>query len=366
MIQDFTPSDFWWKNITGASAMTNDAVNAITEGYSLILGVPGHVPWPDTMRRIIRENISSGDIYITVIDAGNECGESPGDYLLRHYDTERRYRSRLASVQDYFMGNKALGGHIFWLHNFADKAQASEWVAFCGKYPSESADTGLFIIDTDSGNIMPSGRVKAVNYDDYAESHDTMIFASFLLDAERSSTQQYSREWKQYISLLAAMLCGNNAQLAESFIRAGDFTRYEPSDILEGVCGECPEDVSVRIWSAQVQVFFPMIELARVRIIRNYKGLSDKLAFALSWLNANGQAMKQSDGKTVIDPEDLDTGGLFHLLCQSKMIKPVDEELNEYVSLLRSFRNLLAHMTPCQVNDVSDLLEYERRYADKL
>ena len=40
-MSEFAAENFWWKNITGPSGMIRDAVNALSEGYSVILGVPG-------------------------------------------------------------------------------------------------------------------------------------------------------------------------------------------------------------------------------------------------------------------------------------------------------------------------------------
>ncbi|MBQ3402719.1 MAG: hypothetical protein IJG65_05030 [Synergistaceae bacterium] len=377
------PENFWWKNITGPSAMISAASNALSEGYSIILGVPGFTSWPEKMREFLREEISAGGAYITIIDAGLECPEKAGDYLIRRFDTERRYRSRLSSVQEYFMSTGLLGGHVFWLHSFRDKEQASDWVDFCSKYPSDSLSTGLFIIDTESAGLQPSSRVRSVNYSDYVERYDTQIFASFLLDVEGYGRPHYTRDWKEYVSVLSAMLCGSDAETAGALIGSTDFMLDDPYDALRTLAQDLPyrgketghilrlvrdyDDAAVknRIWTAQVQVFFPMIELERVRIIRGTEGLSEKLNTALMYKNANGSPMRQSDGTIVLSSEELDTGGLCYLLC-GNMIHPADNELNEYVSLLRKFRNSLAHMKPCNVDDVREFLRYRSYYSDKL
>ena len=382
-MQEFSPENFWWNNITGPCEMINSAENALSEGYSIILGVPAFTPWPEKMRNILHGNLSGGDIYITIINADSECPGNAEDFMLSKYDTNRKYRSRLSSVQEFFLRNNLLKNHIFWVHNFRDKAQISDWLNFCSKYPSDSAAKGLFILDTEYENLLPAGRMRAVNFSDYAESYDTMIFASFLLDAKEYSRPQYSRNWKHYLSSLAAMLCGSDAEVAERFIRSADFTFSEPLDVLRMIADIFPErsadsshilgmlnddgesDVMSRIWTAQVQVFFPMIELARVRIIRSDENLAGRIQFALSYLESHGSPMTQSDGKTVTDLEDIDIGGLFHLICRANMVKTDDIMLKEYISLLRSFRNSLAHMTPCKADEVRELLDFEQDYENK-
>ena len=381
-MQDFSPENFWWRNITGPSAMINAAEDALSEGYSIILGVPAFTSWADTMRSILHGNLSGGDIYITMINADSECPGTAEDFLLSKYDTNRKFRSRLSTVQEFFVRNNSLKNHIFWVHNFRDKTQVSDWLNFCAKYPSDSAAKGLFILDTEYENLRPSGRMRAVNFSDYAESYDTMIFASFLLDAKEYSRPQYNRNWKHYISSLAAMLCGSDAEVAESLIRSADFTVYEPYDALAMIADDFSgrsndskhilgmlrnnDEAAImsRIWTAQVQVFFPMIELARVRIIRGNDELAGRIQFALSYLESHGSPMIQSDGKTVTELEDIDIGGLFHLVCRANMIKTDDVMLKEYISILRSFRNSLAHMTPCRADEVRELLDFERHYGE--
>ena len=278
-MQDFSPENFWWNNITGPSEMITSAENALSEGYSIILGVPAFTPWPEKMRNVLHGNLSGGDVYITIINADSECPGSAEDYLLSKYDTSRKYRSRLSSVQEFFLRNNSLRNHIFWVHNFRDKSQVSDWLNFCTKYPSDSSAKGLFILDTEHENLLPAGRMRAVNFSDYAESYDTMIFASFLLDNKEYSRPLYTRSWKRYLSSLAAMLCGSDAEVAERFLRSADFTCSEPLNVLQMIADDFPERcadsthilgmlndddesaVMNRIWTAQVQVFFPMIEL---------------------------------------------------------------------------------------------------------
>ena len=148
---------------------------------------------------------------------------------------------------------------------------------------------------------------------------------------------------------------------------AGDFPErgMEGNHILNLLRNEDEDAVMNRIWTAQVQIFFPMIELARVKILKENDELRGRIAFALSYMELHGFPMTQSDGRTVTDPEDLDIGGLFHILCKSNMIKMNDVMLNEYVSILRTFRNSLAHMTPCRVDTVRELLDFERHYWEK-
>ncbi|MBR0279106.1 MAG: hypothetical protein IJQ75_03905 [Synergistaceae bacterium] len=96
-----------------------------------------------------------------------------------------------------------------------------------------------------------------------------------------------------------AMLCGTDAEVAERLIRSADFTCTEHIDALEMTADDFPDrsgdsnhvlgmlrnddeaTITGRIWTAQVRVFFLMIELTRVRIIRSDSSLSGSIQFAL-------------------------------------------------------------------------------------
>lgn len=378
---DFVPANFWWKNITGPSAMIADTVSALSEGYSVMLGLPDFTPWPDTMRNVLHENISSaGDVYISLIDASSECGDDAESYILAHYDKERRYRSRLYTVQEYFLRTGALRDHIFWLHNFRDKKQFSDWVQFCSKYYSTSMNDGLFILESQDITPSSTGNIRAINFVNYASRYDLQIFSSFLLGMSQYTRQGYNQNWDQYISSVVSMMFGTDAELAEYMIRTTNFMREEPIDAVARLSEEFPDRshdeshllnmyenndmtrIKGRLWTAQVQVFFPMIELARVRLLRSYDGLAESINRVLKYLNARGTPMIQSDGKAILEASDIDLGGLFHVVCASGMTKINDVTLNEYISILRSFRNSLAHMNPCSVERVCELLDFEEYY----
>ena len=169
------------------------------------------------MRNILHGNLSGGDIYVTLIDADMECSSTAEDFMLSKYDTGRKYRSRISSVQEFFVRNNLLRNHIFWVHNFRDKAQVSDWLNFCAKYLSDSSSKGLFILDTEYENLLPAGRMRAIKFSDYAESYDTMIFASFLLDTKEypvrniieTGSSIFHRLWPCYAGLMLKLQRGS-------------------------------------------------------------------------------------------------------------------------------------------------------------
>ncbi|MBR0279107.1 MAG: hypothetical protein IJQ75_03910 [Synergistaceae bacterium] len=85
------------------------------------------------MRNILHGNLSGGDIYVTLIDADMECSSTAEDFMLSKYDTGRKYRSRISSVQEFFVRNNLLRNHIFWVHNFPGQSAGFRLVKFLCK-----------------------------------------------------------------------------------------------------------------------------------------------------------------------------------------------------------------------------------------
>ena len=113
----------------------------------------------------------------------------------------------------------------------------------------------------------------------------TVAFNAQYLDEK----YDYSEGWKLYISALCAQLCETDAEVSQSLIDLGDFDKTSP-DLLIDIIASVDEfarrgsdedsghvlsivrkkdkkEIQNRIWRAQMQVFFPIIELERVNLI---------------------------------------------------------------------------------------------------
>lgn len=112
-------------------------------------------------------------------------------------------------------------------------------------------------------------------------------------------------------------------------------------------------ELSRRIWEAQIQVLFPIIELERQQLVEKwYAAIDEALA---------DNAVVQY-GSTLTDPAEVELGTLCYMLsCKvsgdHRMLYLPDEEDRERIHFLHECRNKLAHMSCCAPSEVTTLLD---------
>ena len=139
-------------------------------------------------------------------------------------------------------------------------------------------------------------KLRSVKYNDFVSNYDLQLFCSLILDGKLKG---YNSIWQQYASALGTALCGIDAEIATELLKQTDFRsqspvdglkliadqyeyerrgQHDPDHILNLIRSENYEAVQHRIWKAQLQICFPMIELERVSLISKYH---DQIAEAL-------------------------------------------------------------------------------------
>jgi hypothetical protein len=127
----------------------------------------------------------------------------------------------------------------------------------------------------------------------------------------------------------------------------------EPDHVLY-LCRQGREDaLTQRIWSAQVQVLFPVIELERIRIIRQIQTELEK--------TLENYTITQY-GKAITAPMDVELGTLDYLLHSRGeddryKLYIAQENLRERIGFLHQCRNLLAHADICTPEQVAQIIE---------
>jgi hypothetical protein len=244
-------------------------------------------------------------------------------------------------------------------------------VDFCKQYTPADGTSGLFVLEIHGTNsCQESKRISVVDFNTGISSYDVQLFNSFILGESR----KYTNPWRQYISTVAASLCKADGEVSAQLLTEVDFRTEEP---LEGIrrlaehpnfeqrgteepdhvlylCRQGREDaLTQRIWSAQVQVLFPVIELERIRIIRQIQTELEK--------TLENYTITQY-GKAITAPMDVELGTLDYLLHSRGeddryKLYIAQENLRERIGFLHQCRNLLAHADICTPEQVAQIIE---------
>ena len=372
--------EFWWNHITGPNVVVSSVVSALLNGKMVVLKVPSDLPWRHSMRSAVHtafsERSDCSDVVIELIDLRNESARQmqPGRFILDRFATptiSRGYREKSkVTVQDYISAKDIIKNRIVWIKGI-DPDVAGEWIRFCRGFSQRSAAQGLFVLEVNENtSVTETNLLRVINFSDCVSNYDVQLFNSFVLGNQK----QYSDGWKKYIAVCTAAICGVDAEISQTMLQSLDFRVESP---LEGIrqIDQMPDfmrrgengsnhvlwhyrngDMALlehRLWSAQVQVLFPMIELERVELIGRYERQIREV-LASGGITQYNQILQE--------PMDVELGTLSYLMG-AKMedgfyaLYIPSEEDRKRIRFLHTCRNQLAHASCCTPEQVEQLLK---------
>ncbi len=252
-----------------------------------------------------------------------------------------------------------------------NKKTAAEWIEFCRGFSERTAADGLFVLEV-HGDVMVSEAeaIRLIDFSACVSSYDVQLFNSFILDEQ----DMYSDLWKKYVSTCAATVCDIDAEISELLIRVIDF---KTESVIEGIkrISEMPEfsrrgkedsschilrsyrngdaaELEHRIWVAQIQVLFPIIELERVSFIQKYEADIQKVL--------DREEIIQY-GEVLREAVDVELGSLCYLMNRRYregfyLLYIPDESDRKRIGFLHDCRNRLVHVSCCSPEQVLELL----------
>lgn len=371
---------FWWKSITGPRMIVSGVLNAVSDGRAAVFRVPSDLPWRRVMRGVIQEEyqqrMENPDVIVDALDMVDDDPNDmePGRFLLDRFasrEVKAGYREKMqASIQEYICKHEVLRNRVIWLKALSGK-KAAGWIEFCRKYPKMSAKTGLFVLEVHGiiQDISGIENLKLIDFDEIVSSWDVQLFDNVLLDTEG----RYSDTWKNYASAVSSSLCGTDAEVSAELIKDTDFLNDDILMRLRGVSnkdqfqrrGSEPGSPNVlryvregnevelkhRLWKAQVQVLFPLIEIERLNIIDAYR---EDIQSALE-----NYYVKQYH-EQIADPDDVELGTLCWMMRRwndnGHVLEISDEDVRKRINFIHECRNKLAHASCCSPEEVKQLL----------
>jgi hypothetical protein len=353
----YDADQIWWNGMAGPRRITGRVLDLLTAPEAnlrkhLVLSVSG-CPWPDVMRERIRGFMEHEcGLYTTPIDAGIISAAPLDRYLLENFADRRlavEFReSEGASIAEYLRNNKILCGKFFWITG-VNEGQIAAWLPFFKKYQPKDSEDGLFLLEYFgsperlTGIPFPKSLVP-IDMMQEISLYDRLSFA-MVLTAEMEESEQ----WKHCIARIAVyfyddnleMLAdalrdsGNNKEVFFEKLKSADSTRFKKT-----------------FWQAQLEIFFPLIEGRRTRLVEKYY---DQIR----------QALQQHDelyfGEQIADPIDAELGLLVYLA--NKLDQNNNRILHfpyaEYSMLadLHEYRNKLAHRECLDVKAINRILD---------
>jgi hypothetical protein len=361
------PGRIWWERITGPSSMINKVIRTVMTQNVLLL-VPSDIPYRHDMRALV--NSGAYNCVVEIIDSKDECPDITdiGKYLLESQTFDDRIKAGYRvnsreSIQQYIARNRVLEKKILWIKGL-DKKQAILWVEFCRHYPVSGLESGCFIIEYCEDLLSAvEPNMKMVAYDSYVIKADVRLFISIMLNLNGKAPDD---NWKRYMEAVISEMCGTDAEIAFEMLERTDFLKEEPQASLKRIADSqafalrgkeagsshilayarrCDDTLEKRIWMAQLQVAFPLVE-------------QDRIEFITKWR----QEIQKSLGRhniiqffeKITEPEDLEIGTLAYMLNNGK-VAIRNEADRDKINFLREIRNRIAHGKCCSPEELRKL-----------
>jgi hypothetical protein len=384
------PFQIWLENITGPVRLSEALVTSLQRGKSVLFLADPDMPWRWQFRGNVESKLSN-DFTVRIIDCEEEYnGEDIGEFLVSRLapDSFSAYLRQRGNKSKYLKSSGIFSNTVIWIKGVGEQPSV-QWTRYVSDYCSRSRQDGLFIIEINQYLDLPKAarnNMEVIDYSDFITRQDLQLFTSIIA----ASNEEIPAYLKQYVACVSACLCGTDAELADKLISNSDFSRIEPVDALEKLFDEgllpnfrgivcAPEnphpfallrkglksDLEKRVWTAQLQVAFPAIELERAALITKWKFEIEEAIGTQYWSPATCSAEYITQyGEQLQSPYDAEIGTLVRM-TQLRKDKDRDQYLlyipeevdRDRLQILRGLRNNLAHLKTCAPNDINELFK---------
>ena len=387
-------SHLWWNEITGPSAIVQSIAEALLRAQSVMLCVPDDLPWRRRMRDAVENALrkENDNLQVSYVDCQTDCDSfilPNGDidvptFLIKRYglsDSYNTYRhSSNTTIQDHIIGNNILQDRVVWVKGM-NRRQVKCWVDFCIKYNPCVVGRGLFVIESYEHVSLPI-IPNVIRVDYTASYYDALLFNNMII-----SFANMSVDWKKYIAMLSAQLCGEDVELSVAFMNSENLSIMDPVRLIKSISGTeefqrryeaknlrdshpftllRQEQYSVlqkKVWEAQLRTIYPLVEMERVAFIRaNENEVLHAICSEFVDYYGNKRHVRQF-GEILKNPYDAEIGTLYGMNHMRRAEDPYryvlyipDEENRKRLTLLHEIRNAIAHMTTCTVEQVAAFL----------
>lgn len=339
----------WWEKLNSPSRFIRDAAGKLMNGKSVLLCLPEHVPWLETMRSVFEMRLrKSGTLSIKIIDAANIS--DPPEYVFKEFcGNKDGFRPYSKGAYAKFLAERtgiALNSSCIWIRN-AEPAQVEKWLAFVTDYHGflKGKSGGVFLLET-NGNFNVTGKagIESLSYAKRISDYDGFAFNIFIA-AEFGKENNLT---KQYLAELVSALTEGDVEFGAACIKRSEKFLQNPAIVFENILStdkfsshKTAEDIDFAIWTAQLKLIFPLIETFRRNFVKKYE-LTIKNTFP--YQNS---------------PEELEIGNLYGLFNTKRWL--LDSEDADDLEMYREARNKLAHLKHLPFSELKKIFEKNSR-----
>lgn len=359
---------YWWEKITSASAFVDATVTALRERKLPVLLVPNDLPWRDSMRYVMHGHVVAdcSRLSVDTIDVldKNKENHTPGAFLLKMLGDDTYRGSSSHTIQQHILNNKLMQGKLLWIKGLSE-TNVDTWLEFCNGFEIDQRERGMIVVEMPFDKDLSSYKnLRAIRYESLIRDYSVQLFIEYVLD-----DKGYDKRWRRYLSMLISTLCKKDVEIAcmlahdynlkvdridealkkiskdERFARRGCSEEH----ILNLVRNKKEVEIDRLIWTAQMQVLFPMMEIERVKWVERY--------FAEIESVIERRGITVVGGNTFVeDPYEVELKHLHDMYRLGELDKKQDKKREERLRLMYDCRNDLAHLDTCTHEKVCALL----------
>ena len=351
----------WWSQITKASLFASNVIEALASDISVVLSLPKHVPWYDSLCDIIKDGVIDNGIPRQIYHV--EGDSEPGQRLLERFcKPEVKLQYRIGKSYASFLAEQeaiTLNSAIVWVENL-DAHSLTGWISFIHEYNKKlpaKRQGGIFLLETRGVDpVASSKKIRCLSFSSEISAYDKYTFCTLI-----SASAIVDNKVKPYLAELASTVCADDVELCAHCIAGGmDFAR-DPAAYLNAAAEtqyrsdgteyrmELTEDeLRHRMWESQLRMIFPMIERYRMQFVDDHRSDIEK---ELPITNDFGEVMSV--------PEEVEIG-LLYTLTKNGAIQMKDNAEFPKLRVFKQARNDLAHLSPLTYETVVEILTGNR------
>lgn len=350
--------ELWWSGVTGPATLVSNVVETLCSARCVVLCLPKTVPWHSIMREFITEGIrlrsGTQNLVIKVADGGN----TPHVEIPKHMSevAQPDWWPEYMDIVEFLDNMKALENLLIWVRGTTPET-ADAWKDFCQRWQPEVCEDGLVLVEL-PGMTTKNPTKSVISYDRLVSGHSVRLMCDLLADKVYVDTNITDAR-KGYTASVLAHLCDGNVELAADMAVAYQSHPTNPIAALEeAVEGKSfdMDGTQSRLWEAQLECLFPIIEHERLNVVAVHQRRIEEL-IALGFCDSWG---KQVESAAEIEFATIDW------LSRKSEVDPLHLSLNQpqkrRVSLLRGYRNKLAHHNCLTDLEVSQLVDHPMRW----